>query len=59
MTLSAACVTGEFCMSAKGIWIIVRGWVYNGFSCTVVERDVVASVMMITIDKEYWSGVSN
>ena len=37
----------------------VKGWVYNGFGHTVVERGVVASVTMITIDKEYWSGISN
>ena len=37
----------------------VRGWVYNGFGHTVVEQGVVASITMITIDKEYWSGVSN
>ena len=36
----------------------VRGWVYNGFGCTVVERGVVARVTMITIDKDYWSRVS-
>ena len=37
----------------------VKGWVYNGVSHTVVEQGVVASVTMITIDKEYWSWVSN
>ena len=39
-------------------WIFVRGWVYNGFGHTVVERGVVARVTMITIDKDYWSRVS-
>ena len=29
----------------------VRGWVYNGFGRTVVERGIVASVTMITIDE--------
>ena len=29
---------------------------YDGVGRTVVERDIVASVTMITIDKEYWSG---
>ena len=36
----------------------VRGWVYNGFGCTVVEQGVVARVMMITIEIRYWSWVS-
>ena len=29
----------------------VKGWVYNGVGRTVVERGVVASVTMITIDE--------
>ena len=29
----------------------VRGWVYNSFSHMLVERGVVASVTMITIDE--------
>ena len=37
---------------------VVRGWVYNGFGCTVVEQGVVAIVTIIAIDKEYWSWVS-
>ena len=36
----------------------IGGWVYDGFGRAVVERAVVAIVMMITIDKEYWSWVS-
>ena len=29
----------------------VRGWVYDGFGRTVVERGVIARVTMITIDE--------
>ena len=29
----------------------VKGWVYNGFGCTVVERGVVVRVTMISIDE--------
>ena len=29
----------------------VRGWMYDGFGLTVVERGVIASVTMITIDE--------
>ena len=37
----------------------VRGWVYDDVGHTVVEWGVVARVTMITIDKQYCSGVSN
>ena len=36
----------------------VRGWVYDGFGRTVVERGVVARVTMIAIDEDYLLRVS-
>ena len=37
--------------AAAAMWGVLRGWVYNGCGCTVVEQGVVARVTMITIDK--------
>ena len=37
--------------SPRNIKDVVRGWVYDGFGYTVVERGVVARVTMIIIDK--------
>ena len=52
---------GSFTPVSQGLLVAttcVKGWMYNGFGHTVVERGVVAIVTMITIDKEYWSWVS-
>ena len=48
---SYCCMVVRCTVVRSYIILPVRGWVYNGFSRTLVEQGVVASVTMITIDE--------